>query len=217
MIANVVVAISKLAVERDVYVSVAYSPSRFTGASKAAPIRLARPIRASLAGWSSRPELPLAVIAGLGCEPGLALGALQLLEPDKAWLFSPRGVDPNYDLDMKSANEHIADIFDVTNSEYEITKPSILRGRYEALLNAVEYDFRIITLPFGPKIFAWSVISTVVFMARYNVGVWTFSSRERGALVNRSAEGPVLWHRLAVTMPKSEDLVLRYPSNESMA
>ena len=39
--------------------------------------RSASPIKRSLAGWSSQPEKPLGTIFGLGCESGLALGALQ--------------------------------------------------------------------------------------------------------------------------------------------
>jgi len=172
MIANVALAIQRVRSQRVVSITIAYAPSRFAGAYAPAPIRLASPIKPSLAGWSSQPEMPLGAIFGLGCEPDLALGALQLLEPNKAWIFKPKGIDPKFDAAMKAANLHIEDIFDVSNFGYEISKPASARGRLEALLNAIDKSFRLIVVPFGPKIFAWLAISTVVFTGRGNVGVW---------------------------------------------
>jgi hypothetical protein len=95
---------------------------------------------------------------------------------------------------MRKANQHIADIFDVTNFGYEILKPTATRGRLEALLNAVDGSFRLIVVPFGPKIFAWLAISTIVFMDRRASGVWAFSSKEQALLVDREAEGLVIWY-----------------------
>lgn len=198
MIANIVLGIESARLCAEICVTIAYAPSKFSVAYEASPIRKAEPITPSLAGWSSRPELPLGVIFGLGCEPNLALGALQLLEPDKAWIFSPRGIDAQFDEAMKKANEHIEDIFNVTEFQYELTTPTITRGRIEALLNSVESDFRIVLVPFGPKIFAWLMLSTVVFTRRTSVGVWAFSSKEQAKLVDRDAEGPVVWHSLAL-------------------
>ena len=196
MIANVALAIQQIRSRKLVSVTIAYAPSRFSGPYAAAPIRLASPIKPSLAGWSSQPEMPLGAIFGLGCEPDLALGALQLLEPNKAWIFKPKGIDPKYDAAMKAANLHIEDIFDVSNFGYDISKPASARGRLEALLNAIDKSFRLIVVPFGPKIFAWLAISTVVFSGRSNVGVWAFSSKEHASVIDRDAEGHVIWHSL---------------------
>jgi hypothetical protein len=147
---------------------------------------------------------PLGAIFGLGCEPDLALGALQLLEPNKAWIFKPKGIDPKFDAAMKAANLHIEDIFDVSNFSYEILKPASARGRLEALLNAIEKSFRLIVVPFGPKIFAWLAISTVVFSGRSNVGVWAFSSKEHASVVDRDAEGQVIWHTLNLEQAREQ-------------
>jgi len=196
MIANVALAIQRVQSQKMISVTIAYAPSKFSGPYAPAPIRLASPIKPSLAGWSSQPEMPLGAIFGLGCEPDLALGALQLLEPNKAWIFKPKGIDPKFDAAMKAANLHIEDIFDVSNFSYEISKPASARGRLEALLNAIEKSFRLIVVPFGPKIFAWLAISTVVFSGRGNVGVWAFSSKEHASIVDRDAEGHVIWHTL---------------------
>jgi hypothetical protein len=198
MIANIALAIQRMRSQKVVSVTIAYARSRFSGPYAPAPIRLASPIKPSLAGWSSQPEMPLGAIFGLGCEPDLALGALQLLEPNKAWIFKPKGIDPKFDAAMKAANLHIEDIFDVSNFGYEISKPASARGRLEALLNAIEKSFRLIVVPFGPKIFAWLAISTVIFSGRSNVGVWTFSSKEHASVIDRDAEGHVIWHSLSL-------------------
>jgi hypothetical protein len=202
MIANVVLGIQSARSDFEICVTIGYAPSKFSGDYRPAPIRRANPITPSLAGWSSQPERPLGAIFGLGCEPGLALGALQYLEPNKAWIFEPKGTDAKYDAAMRKANQHIADIFDVTSFSYEVTKPTMTRGRLEALLNAVDSSFRIIVVPFGPKIFAWLVISTVVFTDRRGIGIWAFSSKEQGQVVDRDADGFVIWHKLV--LPKIE-------------
>jgi hypothetical protein len=209
MIANVALAIQRIRSQRVVSITVAYAPSRFSGAYSPAPIRLASPIKLSLAGWSSQPEMPLGAIFGLGCEPDLALGALQLLEPNKAWIFKPKGIDPKFDAAMKAANLHIEDIFDVSNFGYDISKPTSARGRLEALLNAIDRSFRLIVVPFGPKIFAWIAMSTVIFTGRSNVGVWAFSSKEHGSVIDRDAEGHVIWHSLRLET-LSEQRVAHY-------
>jgi hypothetical protein len=157
------------------------------------------------AGWSSRPETPLGAIFGLGCEPGLALGALQVLEPTKAWIFKPIGVDKQFDKAVVEANAHIGDIFDVTTYNYKIVHPTDVRGKFEALLNALEGSFRLIVVPFGPKIFAWLSIATIVFTGRRHTGVWAFSSKEHADLIDRDAEGPVLWHTMELSMLHTVD------------
>jgi hypothetical protein len=208
MIANVALGLQGGRLHTNLEVTAAYAPSDFVGPYLPAPIRIANPIKPQLAGWSSQPERPLGAIFGLGCEPGLALGALQFLEPKKAWIFAPKGIDPKFDTAMRSANAHIDEIFDVTNFLYDITYPTRTRGRFEALLNAVDTGFRVIAVPFGPKLFAWLTISTVVFLQRSTVGVWAFSSKEHAQLVDRDAQGTVIWHSfLLQTVPSAHSSI----------
>lgn len=196
MIANVVLFLEKIRSEFSLNLTISYAPSQFSGEYKPAPIRLANPIKPDLAGWSAYPDRPVGALFGLGCEPGLALGALQFLEPRKAWIFSPRGIDANFDAALGKANEHIDDIFDVTRFEYQIQSPTLTRGKVEALLNALDRDFRMVLVPFGPKIFSWLCLFTVVFTERKSVGVWAFSSKEHAQMVDRAAEGPIVWHTI---------------------
>jgi hypothetical protein len=198
MIANVLLGLNHALCGRAVVVSSAYAPSKFDGGPSFAPISRSQPITRALSGWSSRPEQPLGLIVGLGCEKGLALGALQFLEPDKAWLFVPIGIDASFDASLLEANEGIEDIFDATRFGYDIAQPSMLRAKFEALLNSVNGDYRTICIPFGPKMFAWACLSTLIFKQRHEIGVWAFSSLEQGHATSRQAEGPIIWHTLHV-------------------
>jgi hypothetical protein len=195
MMANVALAIERARSAREIHLVISYAPSEFGGAYHPAPIRLAEPMMPELAGWSSRPDKPLGAIVGLGCEPDMALGALQVIEPNKAWLYTPRGIDERFDETLSNANQHVADIFDVTNFEYAITDPHMTRGKLEALLNSVDQSFRIVAIPFGPKIFAWLTLATVVFDHRRSVGVWAFSSKEEATVVDRPSSGAVVWYQ----------------------
>ena len=196
MMANIALALRDAQNRVPIALCIAYAPAEFGLSYQPAPIRLAAPVKPQLAGWSSRPDRPLGVIMGLGCEPGLALGALQVLEPHKAWVHSPRGFDARFNDALAMANEHVTDIFDVTEFDYEIGEPDLTRGRIEALLNSLEGSFRIICIPFGPKIYAWLVLTTVIFQARREIGIWSFSSREHAEPVDRPVSGRVVWYNL---------------------
>lgn len=198
MIANIILAVNNSFCSSAVRITAAYAPSKFVEAAESAPIRIARPITRVLSGWSSMPEKPLGAVFGLGCEGGLALGAMQVLEPDNAWLFAPVGLDDRFIESLRNANEHIEDIFDVTRFAYDIQSPTTLRAKYESLLNSIGDEFRLITIPFGPKLFAWTILSSLVFSGRDDVGVWTFSSAEQGHAADREAEGPIIWHTLSI-------------------
>jgi hypothetical protein len=110
----------------------------------------------------------------------------------------PIGIDASFDASLLEANEGIEDIFDATRFGYDIAQPSMLRAKFEALLNSVNGDYRTICIPFGPKIFAWACLSTLIFKQRHEIGVWAFSSLEQGHATNRQAKGPIIWHTLHV-------------------
>jgi len=205
MIANLLLAMDQVRRIRAIEIIVAYAASQYSSDYNPGPIREAAPIRRELAGWSSRPELPLGTVFGLGCEPGLVLGALQTLEPDKVWAFAPNGFDEAFSQESAKANENIGDIFDVSISSYDLDQPTITRGRFEALLNAVGDRFRLISVPFGPKLFAWLTMSTIVFQGRSEVGVWTFSSGDKARPVERAPEGPIVWHQMIVSKSDGND------------
>ncbi|WP_312406213.1 hypothetical protein [Rhizobium sp.] len=49
---------------------------------------------------------------------------------------------------------------------------------------------------------AWLALATVVFTERSSVGVWAFSSKEQAQLVDRAADGPIIWHSLTLAPPQ---------------
>ncbi len=198
MMANAVVAVNSAACGQRLSISVAYAPSEFISSADESPIKIARPITRALSGWSAQPEKPLGAVFGLGAEPGLALGALQFLEPGKTWIFVPQGLDKRFDDAVAESNGHIEDIFDVTRFGYRISSPSVMRGKYEALIKSVSPDYRIVSVPFGPKIFAWACIATSVFAMNPEIGVWVFSSYDHGVVQDRDAHGDIIWHSLDV-------------------
>jgi hypothetical protein len=196
MMANVVLSIHQAQRQISVELQMAYCPAVFSGSYAPAPIRSAAPIRPELAGWSSRPDLPLGILMGLGCEPGLALGALQFLEPNKAWVYRPQGFDERFERALTKANEHIEDIFDVTKFDYDLADPALTRGKIVALLNSVSPSFRIVSIPFGPKVFSWLILVSVILEHKPSIGIWSFSSKEHAVAVDRDASGRTVWHRL---------------------
>lgn len=204
MIANVLLAIDLARRNGSIEVWASYAASKFSSDYNPGPIRKTEPIRRDLAGWSTRPEHPLGAVFGLGCEPGLVLGALQVLEPDKVWTFAPKGFDEAFSVECAAANSSIGDIFDTTEFEYDLSNPVITRGKFEALLNAVGDDFRLILVPFGPKMFAWLTMGTIILSGRREVGIWTFSSGEDARVLDREAEGPIVWHHQHLTKQEQE-------------
>ena len=196
--ANVVISLRECRGQTELSVCVGYAPSRYNAPRTLAPIRSAGPISPEFAGWSTRPELPLAAVFGLGGEPGLALGAMQYLEPDKVWVFAPEGIDQRFDLALERANAHIEEIFDVTRFHYNIAAPVSVRARIDSLIQAMEGEFRVILVPFGPKIFGWICILGAMFQSHRRVGVWTFSSLEKERPVDRSAHGPIVWYNFSL-------------------
>jgi len=198
MMSKIALMIETMRTSTQVFVTVAYAPSDFEGKYDAAPIRSNGPMHRSLAGWSSRPDKPLGVVMGLGCEPGLALGALQYLEPNKAWAFSAKGFDSSFEHALIEANQNISTIFDLTMFSYSIENPTITRGKIEALINAIEESYRIICIPFGPKILAWLMLGTVIFNSKRQTGIWAFSAKEQARAVDRSASGEVIWYNSLV-------------------
>ncbi|WP_188824024.1 hypothetical protein, partial [Novosphingobium indicum] len=115
MIANLLLTMDQVRRTRAIEIVVAYAASQYSSDYNPGPIREAAPIRREFAGWSSRPELPLGAVFGLGCEPGLVLGALQTLEPDKVWAFAPNGFDEAFGEESAKARA----VFDRSESAWD--------------------------------------------------------------------------------------------------
>lgn len=136
------------------------------------------PVSAFFAGWPDDPEQPVAAVLGLGYETEKALGALEYIEPAASLLVCPISKDPRYDVGVVDANNSLTS--QSKSSElyrYHVDKGTDCIELLDALVSRLEDDFRIIILPFGPKLFA--LCSMLIAIRDYpKVGVWRVSSSE---------------------------------------
>lgn len=175
-----------------------YAPAKFINPPPPVPLRLAGPVIPEFAGWSSRPEVPLAVVMGLGYETGVAAGALQYLEPSKTWVFFPVGPEKRYEPELESANDALTSLFDIVRLGYNVIDPMRTRGRLIVLARELMADYRVALIPFGPKIFAWLCTLTAAEDGFEEIGLWHFSAHNRAHPVNREAEGVSVWHAVTI-------------------
>jgi hypothetical protein len=137
----------------------------------------AGPVIPEFAGWSPNPELPPVAIVGLGYEEGKALGAVEYLQADEAWLFDPSSPIGAYRAALEKANDLLLDACHASRRiGYQVGDPASLFARLEGLSSAIAKVGRPHILPFGPKIF--SLVSFLVACTHRNVAVWRVSAGE---------------------------------------
>ena len=196
MIAKVALFLRELLHEKHLRITIAYAPPSYPPTKEESPIEKAGPIIPELAGWAPDPSLPIGVVLGLGCEPGLALGSLQRLEPSMVWAFSPIGLDIRFDALDQEANSHIGDIFNVAHYKYDLIDPTGTRVDLVRIFTTIQESHRIIAVSSGPKIFAWILIFTALFNPFPSIGIWAFSSRQKLIARDIHPMGEIIWHNL---------------------
>jgi hypothetical protein len=176
-LAHLIEAISKSGAAHSLLVDFVYTVAQFSpplASSETATI--CGPVSPFLAGWPSDPEKPLAAVLGLGYELEKAIGALEYLEPSRRVLVKPISRDSRFDKEVDSANQGLLssgsneDIF-----SYPIDQPTQCLELLDALVHAHKDEYRIIAVPFGPKIFA---LSCMLIACRYypEIGIWRISA-----------------------------------------
>lgn len=133
-------------------------------------------------GWSSEPELPLALVLGLGYEEDIAIGSVEYLDPSGVWAFCPRGRDDRFRAEVEKAN---SDIWTLVPAErridYDVTNPDGTFAALKDLCFGLKGVWRVAIVPGGPKIF--SALSMLVQREMGDeVSVWRAS---RHAAVSR--------------------------------
>lgn len=136
------------------------------------------PVSPFFAGWPDDPERPVAAILGLGYEMEKALGALEYIEPAISLLVCPISKDPRYDLSVVDANDSLTSHNKTSELyRYHVDKGTDCIELLDALVSRLDDEFRILILPFGPKLFA--LCSMLIAIRDYpRVGVWRVSSDE---------------------------------------
>lgn len=160
----------------DVQADFSYSPARFyEPASDVAPIVHKGAVIPELSGWSSDPSEPCCAIIGVGYEGIQALGAIEELEPAYSWLFEPSDNSESFGRRTAERNEVLFALVSEQNRfAYHVCRPFELYLSLESLVFGSSKRFRVLFLPFGPKIFA--LCSILVGLQHLpKVAVWRIS------------------------------------------
>lgn len=162
---------------RPVIVDFVYTVAQFSPPSTSSEAAtVCGPVSTFLAGWPSDPDKSVAAIIGLGYELEKAVGALEYMEPAARMLVKPISKDHRFDEEVELANrqllrsENPSEIF-----SYPIDQPTQCLELLDALIHGLKDDFRLIAIPFGPKIFA---LCCMLVACRYypEIGVWRISA-----------------------------------------
>jgi hypothetical protein len=169
--------VSSNAKGKSLEVDFVYTPAQYTKPPRESEgATVCGPVSSFFAGWPSDPELPVAAIIGLGYEREKAVGAYEYLEPTSTALVKPVSHDPRYDSSVKSANESL--FLDQNSAEvftYPIDHAAECVELVNALVQRYQKDHRVITVPFGPKLFA--LCCMIVACVNYpRIGVWRISA-----------------------------------------
>ncbi len=170
-----------------------YAPAKYSSPGALdAPIVSRGPVTEYFAGWSSRPDLVVALVLGLGYERDRAIGVMEYLEPGVAVAFVATAEDGRYLKALKKANDALWDTKpNPLEIQYDLARPFDCFARLNSLADGLAGSYRPIIVPFGPKLFA--LVALLVAVANYpRVGVWRFSAGSYDQAVQRVASGRVV-------------------------
>lgn len=203
MLAKIIWLLSTLVGSLKINVTFLYAPALYANdIREIGPILYSAPVLPEFAGWSARPDAPLAAIIGLGCEDDFAMGALENLEAATARVFAPSGESVEYDRAVNEANDILLRSL---NEDYvyiyDVKRPDLCFNILDRLVFSFIGDRRVVILPFGPKVFGLIAIFTAINFYP-DVTVWRVSGAHRAVPLNRTASGRMI--RLDVTFTPSK-------------
>lgn len=167
--------IAKLALKHHYEVCVIYSLAQYAPPSDHVhPNSIVKPVSHFFSGWSSQPGKPVLSVVGLGYEKDKAIGAIEYLESSKAFLYVPTSNEEQYFDDVVKENNQLLDQFGLNNRFiYKLESPTEAIYSLDTVISANKYKYKIVLLPFGPKIFyALSLLSSI---PHPEVSVWYVS------------------------------------------
>ncbi len=179
--------------ERVIHASFVYSQARFSPPpDDYGPIAHKGAVIPEFAGWTDDPAMPCSAIFGIGYEAGLALGALEDLEPADAWAFRPTGHVSAYD---RAINRNNADFLAELRPEhiltYDVNAPLQLVANLESLVYGALDTRRIVIIPFGLKTFA--LAACLVALQHFpRVNIWRVSGGTFTEPINRLPNGTIV-------------------------
>lgn len=173
-------------------ISCNYSHAEFSSpAGDYGPIVSHGPVIPEFSGMMVNPTLSSVAIFGVGYETGLAIGAIETLEPADAWAFRPSGHNPQYDRAIDENNEEfLKQIQSDHIFLYNIEAPVLMYETLESLTFGCLSRFRVVLIPFGLKLFAAN--ACLVALQHFPlVKVWRVSAGQLAAPVNRVPSGKI--------------------------
>jgi hypothetical protein len=177
-IADIFVELTKLSSKYRCMVSIVYLLAKYSKPS-GLPVsnHFVKPVSSFFSGWSNQPGLPIMTIVGLGYERDKAIGAIEYLESSRSFLFFPKSSEEKYFDDVLTTNSEIVSSTDENHKVYyRVESPVETLLLIDSLLEPNKKKYKIVLLPFGPKIFyAMNLLASIVHS---EVSVWHVSGEE---------------------------------------
>lgn len=174
-LADIFSTIAQMATDHEYEIKIIYALAKYTEPSgQVHPNNTVKPVSHFFSGWSNTPGLPVLSIVGLGYEKDKALGAIEFLESSEAFLYVPKSFEERYYSSVLEENSRLLSFFgEKYQFIYHLESPIDAIYSLDSVISANKNKFKIVLLPFGPKIFyASSLLSS---FAHPEVSVWSVS------------------------------------------
>ncbi|UOA27127.1 hypothetical protein [Pseudosulfitobacter sp. DSM 107133] len=163
-------------------VSICYFPRTFVEPSHSLDIvRSFGPVIPAFIGETSSSRDSLALLIGAGYEYGRAVGAIDLLEPDRIYCMTPIGTDSRFEDAIEKNNLGFSFL---ENEEllqkYDLSRPENLFYEIRRIVEFEVQERNVLILPLGPKLFAAAAM-LVAFILHPSVMVWRHSTASKDA------------------------------------
>lgn len=174
-------------------VTLCYFPSKFIKPTHHLDIlRSFGPVIPAFIGENSYSRDSLTMVIGAGYELGRAIGAIDLLEPDRVYCMTPIGTDPQFEKEILKNN---LDFSFLDNDEllqtYDLLQPERLFYEMRRIVDFEIQQRNVLILPLGPKIFA-AVSILIASIFHPSVMVWrhsTASKKDPNSIMDAHASG----------------------------
>lgn len=174
-LASIVAVVNEVSITRPASVYFWYALAAFTPPPvNIPPNEVVGPIHGSFAGWFNDPGRPLALVVGLGYEPGKALGAAEYLQATKVVAFFPDSPVEEFSPEVERSNRLIlSQLCPEEIVHYRVDDPEMTLARVHSVVTGLCISHNVVLLPLGPKIF--SLVSLLERLIQPEISVWRVS------------------------------------------
>ncbi|WP_318491431.1 transcription elongation factor GreB [Photobacterium leiognathi] len=167
--------LAKLAIEHCYEVSIVYALAKYAPPSgEILSNNNVKPVSHFFSGWSNRPGMSVFSIVGLGYERDKAMGAIEFLESSEVCLYIPQSIEEDYFTDVITENSSLLEHFNKRYQLlYRLDSPIEAIYSLDAVIRANKNKYKVVLLPFGPKLFY--ALSLLTCIPHPEVSVWYVS------------------------------------------